>query len=243
MDEEKEEILNEDNSLEIIPIVNEDRILVDPSTKESEDRELTLYEQFLEELNSPEERYLFPENKELLAQLPEPVELEAHPWVLEDRELAFSIINELMLSAAEFSKELFAPLTGPVCPYQRTLEEYLGPNYKYPTIGELTLPKNFSFPQTNLQITAEQQAILKNSTEQLDLIAKEAADTGFPGVTSANLGNAFAVLSGNSYIIDKHKLSKHLEFGEMTRNIPHDYIDNHPYLTSFKLLCKYSEII
>ena len=242
MDEEKEEILNEENSLQIISDpkqLNQNKDLV----KTAETKELTLYEQAIQDLFSSEERFLFPENKELLNKPIDVPSIEGHPWVTEDRELAFSIINELMLSAAEFSKELFAPLTGPVCPYQRTLEEYLGPNYKYPTIGDLTLPKNFSFPQTNLQITAEQQAILKNSTEQLDLIAKEAADTGFPGITSANLGNAFAVLSGNSYIIDKHKLCKHLEFGEMTRNIPHDYIEEHPYLTSFKLLCKYSEII
>ena len=64
-----------------------------------------------------------------------------------------------------------------------------------------------------------------------------------PNITSQNLGNAFSVLSGNEYVIDKEKLRKHLEFGEIVRNIPQDYIDNHPYLTAFKLLSRYSDIM
>lgn len=186
--------------------------------------------------------YLDPENAEYLS-IPEEVpELVTHPFLTQDREFAFSLLNELILSAVELNKQMLETLKGPACPYQRTLHEYLGPNHKYPTIAELPLPTTFSFPQINETISTFQNHVEETMSDHIDIMVKEAADTGFPGITSQNLANAFSVLSGNEYVIDKNKLCKHLEFGEIVRNIPQDYIDNHPYLTSFKILSRYSEI-
>jgi len=187
--------------------------------------------------------YLDPENAEYLS-IPEEVpELATHPFLTEDRELAFTLMNELILSAIEFNKQMLESLKGPICPYQRTLHEYLGPNHKYPTIYELPIHKTFSYPVVYEKISTFQNQVEENMFQQLDVMVKEAADTAFPGITSQNLGNAFSVLSGNEYVIDKEKLRKHLEFGEIVRNIPQDYIDNHPYLTAFKLLSRYSDIM
>ena len=65
-------------------------------------------------------------------------------------------------------------------------------------------------------------------TTQLQIMSAEAADTSFAGITSQNLGNAFAVLSttanGQEYIIDRKKAAEHLEFIEIVNNVPTDYI-------------------
>ncbi len=231
MDKPEEEL-----KLPIVPVNNS--LVPQPE----QEYPLTLHELTLNSLLTGIDYYLDPENVELLNIPKEIPELVTHPLLTQDREFAFSWMNELILSAIEFNKQMLESLQGPACPYQRTLHEYLGPNHRYPTITELTIPNTFSYPVVYEKISTFQNNVEQNMFQHLDIMVKEAADTGFPGITSQNLGNAFSVLSGNEYVIDKEKLRKHLEFGEIVRNIPQDYIDKHPYLTSFKLLANYSEL-
>jgi hypothetical protein len=74
----------------------------------------------------------------------------------------------------------------------------------------------------------------------------EAADTSFPGITSENIGNAFAVLSstseGDRYVIDRHKAALHLEFAELIRNLSVEKIIGDPIVTAHKLVTRYIEI-
>ena len=83
-------------------------------------------------------------------------------------------------------------------------------------------------------------------TTHLQLMSAEAADTSFAGITSQNLGNAFAVLSttanGQEYIIDRKKAARHLEFIEVISNIPTDYIIENPVIVVMKLVSRYLEI-
>lgn len=232
MDKSEEEL-----KLPIVP-ANNNSLVPQPE----QEYPLTLHELTLNALLSGFENYLIPENKDLLALPPELPAIEPFQELIEDRNLAFSLINELILSAIEFRKIILQD-DGIVCPYQRTLTEYLGPNYKIPSINDLTLPPTFSYPATMQTISEFQNKTHEKMSDHLNIMVKEAADTSFVGITSENLGNAFAVLSGSKYVIDKEKLAKHLEFDEILRNLPQDVIEDQPYLTAFKLICRYNEIV
>lgn len=234
MDEEKEEL---------IPNIQNNNSLVPQPAEDSSLQELdNFYDLTLNSILTGGDFYLDPENEYNFSEVEDLPQIATHPFLIQDRDLAFSLINELILSAIEFNKQILEPLQGPICPYQRTLWEYLGPNYRYPTIKELTIPITFSYPAVYKNISVFQNKVEEQTFEHLDIMVKEAAETSFVGITSQNLGNAFSVLSGHQYIIDRAKLSKHLEFGEIVRNLPQDYIDDYPYLTAYKLLAKYSDI-
>lgn len=173
-------------------------------------------------------------------------EIGIHPLFLEERNAALTLLNHLLSTADGMLEELEGSMDGPICPYEGTLVEYLGPNYIIPTIHELTLPKDFSITKSISAIEEFSQKVDKKMIDQLDLMAIEAADTNFPGITSQNLGNAFSVLSctaqGEEYVIDRQKLAQHLEFAEIIRNLPAETIEENPYLVAFKIVNRYAEI-
>lgn len=170
-----------------------------------------------------------------------------HPLILADRNKALQTLSNA-LSAARSIRQKFeeATFTGPICPYQKTLLEYLGPNFICPTIHELALPINFNPIEAVKTITEIDKKYNDLMLTHLQIMSAEAADTHFVGITSQNLGNAFAVLSttqnGQQYVIDKQKASRHLEFAEIVRNIPTDYILQHPFEVAQKLVGRYLEI-
>lgn len=173
--------------------------------------------------------------------------LAPNPLIVADRERALQTIQSILSAAQEVKQNFLNNIFGgPVCPYERTLNKYLGSNFICPTIQELDYPANFSINQTMDVITAAGNKYNDVMLTHLNLMSAEAADTNFPGITSQNLGNAFAVLSttvkGQEFIIDKQKTAKHLEFAEIVRNIPTDYIIQNPLLVAHKLLARYAEI-
>lgn len=170
-----------------------------------------------------------------------------HPLIVADREAALLTIQSLLSTALEIKQQLLGKIfEGPVCPYQKTLNEYLGANYKAPAIQDLEYPVDFSVQ--NAVTTLAEISNKHNDTllTHLDLMSAEASDTGFVGITSQNLGNAFAVLSttanGQEFLIDRQKTAKHLEFAEIVRNIPSDYIVQNPLVVAHKLLSHYINI-
>lgn len=173
--------------------------------------------------------------------------LSPNPLIAADKNKALETIQTL-LSTVQVLKEKIqdSMLSGPVCPYQQTLLEYLGPDYKCPTIYDIPYPKTYS---TQAAISAIE--IIGNKYDNILLshtqtMSAEAADTNFVGITSQNIGHAFAVLSatanGNEYIIDRVKTSNHLEFAEMVRNLSTDYIIQNPLIVAHKLISRYIEI-
>jgi hypothetical protein len=173
--------------------------------------------------------------------------ISPNPLILADRNKALQTIQTL-LSTVQILKEKIqeSMLSGPVCPYQQTLLEYLGPEYKCLAIQDIPYPKTFS-----TQVAISSINLIGNKYDdvllsQMNVMSAEAADTNFVGVTSQNLGHAFAVLSstsnGQEYVIDKVKTANHLEFAELIRNIPVDYIIQNPLVVAHKLISRYIEI-
>lgn len=174
-------------------------------------------------------------------------ELAPHPLILADREKAMQALEALLLDIQALKQELQAPLfNGPVCPYERTLLEYLGPDYIVPSINDLALPENFSAENSIRSLVKINKKYSDHMLTHLQVMSAEAADTSFPGITSQNLGNAFAVLSsttnGQEYIIDKQKAAQHLEFAEMVRKMPTSFILENPLAVAQKLVARYVEI-
>ena len=170
-----------------------------------------------------------------------------HPLVLADREIALqqieAYIAELEVHTEQILKSTFE---GPICPYEATLLEYLGPNFRCPTIYDLPFPLHFSAEEAVEEILTIGEGYHEQMMTHLQLMSAEAVDTNFPGITSENLGNAFAVLSatdrGEEYIIDRNKTAQFLEFAEIIKNIPSDYIIRNPVEVAQKLIHRYLEI-
>jgi len=168
-----------------------------------------------------------------------------NPLVMADQEKALQTIQALLSTIRSLKQEI-QPAEAPACPYQQTLIEFLGPDFICPTIHDLAFPVNFSTTEAVSSITEIGKCHHEHMMNHLQAMSAEAADMGFPGITSQNLGNAFAVLSttanGEEYVIDRVKTAKHLEFAEIVRNIPTDYIIANPSLVAQKLIARYIEI-
>lgn len=170
-----------------------------------------------------------------------------NPLILADRNKALQTIQTLLSTVQTLKEKIHDTLlAGPICPYQQTLLEYLGPNYQCPAIQDIPYPKTFSTQVaiTSIDVIANKYDDILLS--QLSVMSAEAADTNFVGITSENLGHAFAVLSstanGQEYVIDRVKTANHLEFAEIVRNIPVDYIIQNPLVVAHKLISRYIEI-
>ena len=174
-------------------------------------------------------------------------QIGVHPLITEDRTNALALLANVLLSADQIIEQLQKSLEGPVCPYQASLVEYLGTNYKIPSVYELAIPLDFSLVKAISTAEVFTNQMIKNSVEQLDVMCNEATDTSFYGITSQNLGNAFSVLSttstGQEYVLRKDKIAQHLEFAEIVRNLPDDYIEDNPYEVAIRLSARYTEII
>ena len=173
--------------------------------------------------------------------------VDSNPLILADREKALGIMASLLSSIQQFKQNIQDNiLSGPVCPYQKTLNEYLGLDFKCPSIHSLTILPDYSVEKAVGLLTNIGDKHTDQMLTHLAVMTAEAADTGFPGITSQHLGNAFAVLStttnGQEYVINKPKLAKHLEFAEIVKSIPVEYIKQNPVIVAQKLVSRYIEI-
>lgn len=174
-------------------------------------------------------------------------QFHSNPVLIADKNRALQTIQEILSATNELKQQLQTTLFDrPVCPYQQTLLEYLGPNFICPTINDLTLPLNFSSTESISSITKIDNKYNDQLMTQLKTMTAEAADMSFAGITSVNLGNAFAVLSttstGQEYVIDKQHLAQYLEFAELIRNIPDEEIINNTNSVALKLINRFIEI-
>ena len=174
-------------------------------------------------------------------------EIRPHSLIISERNKALKMMDELLEEIKAFEKELDEQIkVTDVCPYQQTLNEFLGVNFVCPTIEELPLPINFDAEasvRTIFEINERQHNLF---LAQMERMAVEAADMSFVGVTSQNLNNAFAPLSttanGQEFVFDRQKFAKHLEFAETVKNLSDEYILQHPFEVAQKLVTRYIEI-
>ena len=152
---------------------------------------------------------------------------------------AIAMLNQLTTAASTFVEKLTSPATE-ICPYQQVLNRYVG-NYTSPSIWSIQVPQTFEIQTVLPAIENHSTKLIQESFNQYSILAKQLADPE-QNINPA-LGNAFAVLSGNDYVIDEIKLSNHLKFNELIKSIPFEDIKKHPYEIARTLLYVYSQII
>jgi hypothetical protein len=168
----------------------------------------------------------------------------SNPAIEGARNKALSKIDKILAKINKFKEEI-SEEEHP-CPYEQLKIKYLGKNYVVPSIDSLSYPENFT-PEKALPSTAAINASYYNiMLTHLHTMSAEAIDTSFPGITSENVGNAFAVPheteKGIVYKINEKKLANHLEFAEIVRNIPLQQLIDNPQEISFKLIQRFIEI-
>jgi len=167
-----------------------------------------------------------------------------NPAIKQARDAALSKINSILAKVNKFKEQ--TKEDDIACPYEQTKARYLGRNYTPPTIDQLSYPKEFSIEKA-LPSTAAINAHYYNvMLTHMHYMSAEAMDTGFPGITSENIGNAFAVPvttnNGTTYVVNEKKLAAHLEFAEIVRNLPMQQIMDNPKEIAYKLIHKFIEI-
>jgi hypothetical protein len=168
------------------------------------------------------------------------------PIIEQGRNKALSKITSLLKKVNDIKNTLLKPEEEVICPYEQTKIKYLGRNYHPPAIADLTYPENFSIEQALTSTAAINASYYNVMLTHMQAMSAEAIDTNFAGITSENLGNAFAVLSatstGNRYVINEKKLADHLEFAEIVRNLSMEDIIEYPKEVAYKLIHKFIEI-
>jgi hypothetical protein len=168
------------------------------------------------------------------------------PIIEQGRNKALSKITSLLKTINDAKNTLLKPDEEVFCPYEQTKIKYLGRNYIVPTIDSLTYPSDFSIEKALTSTAVINASYYNVMLTHMQAMSAEAIDTNFAGITSENLGNAFAVLSatatGNRYVINEKKLADHLEFAEIVRNLSMEDIIENPKEVAYKLIHKFIEI-
>lgn len=165
----------------------------------------------------------------------------------QDRRQALIAIEQLLNEAKSIQKQLTDTIVNaPLCPYEKTLQEYLGSNFICPTIHDLELPKNFQYLDAIKFLDETSKKYENKLIEHVAVMSAEAMNPNIEGIASDNLGHAFSILSateqGSCYVIDKQKTAHHLAFAEIVRNIPLEYIIENPVIVAQKLVNYYIAI-
>ena len=174
-------------------------------------------------------------------------EIRPHSLVISERNKALDMMDELLENLKAFEKELDDQIKATdVCPYQQTLNEFLGTGFVCPSIHDLPQPENYDAEASVRRIFEINERQHNLFLAQMEVLAAEAADTSFPGITSQHLNNAFASLSttanGQEFVLDRQRFANHLEWLEIIRNLEVEDILKDPYIISQKLVDRFIEV-
>jgi hypothetical protein len=151
------------------------------------------------------------------------------------QELSSVIIEKLNLTTFEFLSA-FNSLSGtPIHPYDQLKYEHFDTDYQFKTIDDLEIPSDFCIHACTAALTSICQQQHEQHIDHFDRI--DDMDN------HPHLGNAFAVLSGDEFVVDKEKLKSFIEFHEIVRSIPVESITRENSLElAHKLLSHYNSI-
>lgn len=152
------------------------------------------------------------------------------------QELSSALISKLNVTASELLSALDGLSGAPVHPYERLKFDYFDTDYQFKTINDIEVPKDFCIHTCIACLTSaneRQQALDSEHYEHLDNFQNH-----------ADLGHAFATLSGDQFIVDGERTKKFIEFHEIVRTIPVESITRENSLEiAHKLLSHYTSII
>lgn len=100
------------------------------------------------------------------------------------------------------------------------------------TLEDINVPEDFTATETIPSIIAIGDSIDKISDMHLEAFEN-------PDIKNDNIGNVFTTLSGDTFVIDKPKAAKFIQFGNLLRNLPLEATEKDPLETAKKLLYHY----
>lgn len=165
-----------------------------------------------------------------------------------DKVKAQKIIDSLVSSAKEIKSSLVTSITSvPLHPYQQLIHDCLGPNFKAPSIQEYSIPDDYNALTCLKEIKSITQDLGDLCSTQMAQITAEAFTPNFNGILSENLNHGFAYPSTTpegkvQWVVDKEKMAEHMRFIEMVKNIPADYIMEHPIEVAKIILSEFVRI-
>jgi hypothetical protein len=139
------------------------------------------------------------------------------------------ITNTMFLSAVDSLSAI------PLHPYDRLVHEHFGPGYTFPTIDDIQMPLDFCIHTTISKLTSI-------NTKQ-----KELHDAHYTEMEClhdhTHIGNAFATLSGDTFVVNNEQVKKYIEFHEIVKSIPVERINSiEAPIIAQKLLHHYTNI-
>jgi hypothetical protein len=117
-------------------------------------------------------------------------------------------------------------------PWDALTLECVPPNTAPLTLDDIKVPEDFTATETIPDIIAIGDSIDETSNFHLQAFEN-------PDINNDNIGNVFTVLSGDTFVIDKPKAAKFIQFTNLLRNLPFDAAENDPLGTAKKLLYHY----
>jgi hypothetical protein len=148
-----------------------------------------------------------------------------------DIESANQAVQSLLSASEAFRMQFFDSLTSvPLHPYERLKYDCFGKEFKPLTLNEVEVSEGFSCVAAVQEISA----ISDKFHDITDVQVRALTCDDLP-----NECNAFAILSGNQFVIEKDKLSKHVNFLEFVKNIPISVIEANPIMVAQKITHQY----
>ena len=149
--------------------------------------------------------------------------------------LSGALIDKLGITNTMFLSAVDSLSSVPLHPYDRLVHEHFGPNPEFLTIDDISLPLNFCIHTTIGKLTS------------INARQKELHDTHYAEMENlhdhVHIGNTFATLSGDTFVVDNDQVKKYIEFHEIVKSIPVDRINSFEApLIAQKLLHHYTNI-
>jgi hypothetical protein len=176
------------------------------------------------------------EDPELVQQDPvllneQELEQQLIDFTAEHRAVVESSIADILSASDELCAYFDAIIANtPVHPYERLMKEYISPDCQMLSLSDVTCPEDFCLSSVAAEITAiavKYSDLFELHTQALSTDKMEEVYT------------AFAMPSGENFIVDSAKVTNHLQFVNMVNSIPLELVDADPVMVAKKLLTQY----
>jgi hypothetical protein len=122
-----------------------------------------------------------------------------------------------------------------VHPWEKFSAECIDPNTPPLTLDEISIMPDFSVSKCVTHF----EKIGDNINELADIHLSSVENEN---ISNENIGNMFAVLSGDRFIVDRTKASNFIQFTDLLRNLPLDTIESNSLEIAQKVLSHYIKI-
>lgn len=152
----------------------------------------------------------------------------------EQQQVAYDTLQHILSSTKRVKEELLCSLSSiPTHPYQKLKKDYLKETDAL-LIEDVRLPENFCSFTCAQQISSISETLSNQWDLQVQRLSSENNSNH-----AETLCNAFTTLSDNISVVDDLKITKHLQFVEMIRNIPIQLIEQQPNEVAQKIVSQY----